>query len=235
MPLHPMQGDHSPQKFWHNVLIFRQKSASMGQTELYLHEKGATFIARGGDLVAVCCAPDWRLVFHTKGRNLAYDVDYKKMQEHSLGLIHKPALEKGLISHSFNRTLSLHTENIKLAGSAEPDGSKDSFFFQTRRARQFDHIDFADADEIHLESHLQTFVNWIYDMGNRKGVPLELKKYFTDGSREVTYETLSVTRADKPADLFTYPTGYKTTERSYDILMSEDPRSTLEDLLGPAK
>ncbi len=222
-------------KVVHNVLVVRQKTESMGQIELYLSDQAGHFSARSGELTATCAAPDWNLVFYSKRRNLAFVASKAKMQQKSMGIFHRPPLEKGLRSRQRDGQLKLDTVKVTIDGSTEPEGSSDMFIYQDRKTKRFKEIDFTVADHISLNANTQIFVNWLYDQSVFTGLPLEQKKYYTDGSVATVYQTTSITHADQPASLFEYPKGYKTTANLLEVVLSEDAKSTLEDLWGDRK
>lgn len=218
-----------------NVLVVHQKTESMGPIELYLSDQAGHFSARGGELTATCAAPDWNLVFYSKRKNLAFVASRAKMQRKSMGIFHRPPLEHGLLHRQRDSRLQLDTLKITIDGSAEPEGSNDLVIFQDRKSKRFKEIDFIVTDHLSLNPNIQIFVNWLYDQSVFPGVPLEQKKYYTDGSAATVYRTTSITHADQPASLFEYPKGYKTASSILEVVLSEDAKSTLEDLWGDRK
>jgi hypothetical protein len=215
-----------------HVLVVRQKTESMGPIELYLSDQAGHFSARGGELTATCAAPDWNLVFYSKRRNLAFVASRAKMQQKSMGIFHRPPLEQGVRRRQRDSQLKLDTLKVTIDGSADPEGSNDLVIFQARKSKRFKEIDFVVADHISLNPNIQIFVNWLYDQSVFPGVPLEQKKYYTDGSASTVYRTTSITHADQPASLFEYPKGYKRTANFLEVVLSEDAKSTLEHLWG---
>jgi len=216
----------------HDVLLLKQRSNRLGFSELYIYSDGAKFLTRNGSLIAVCKAPDWHLVFFNKDRNLGYTCSYESMTKQTLDVFGGPPFSKGKVRHSYDKSFGFHTEVIIIDGKLEPQGSNDPFIFQAREKKKFASLCYVGADSIPLNTHVQSYLRWLYNLGNHQGIPLSFRKSFTDGSSENDYETVSVSRCQRPSAFFSYPTGFKSVSKIVEVEMVEDPRSTLEDLFG---
>ena len=69
-------------------------------------------------------------------------------------------------------------------------------------------------------------------MGSFKGVPLESKTRYMDGTSLMTYTTTSIEHVSKPASFFCLSYRFQESQELLDVMLQEGYVDTLEDLWG---
>lgn len=82
-----------------------------------------------------------------------------------------------------------------------------------------------------FNAFLQSFLDFLFNQSVYKGLPLELKNTYQGGVVETLYSTSSVEYVKRPLSIFDFPIGMKPVTDKLQVLMSEDTKTTLEDLL----
>lgn len=227
----PASSAASPQDM-RDVMIFDQTTNKLGDCQFIFAKDAAKLVAHGGKLVAVCKAPDWRLVFYNAQRNLGIALTYAEMNRRASGIFAGPPYEKGTLSVGIDPKTGLHQVALNVNGAEEPEGRGDAMIFQVRQKKQFAHIRYVVADKVPLDPHAQMFVKWIFSTAQYPGVPMLFESTFTDGTRDLVYKTKLFSRTKVPSSEFSYPTGFTPAKKVIDVAILEDPRETLESLFG---
>lgn len=214
------------------VVVFEQTTNKLGDCKLILGKNVAKLVAHSGKLVAVCKAPDWHLVFYNSPRNVGISCTYEVMKRRASGIFAGPPYDKGTTSVRIDPKTGLHQMVLSVSGKAQPEGRNDALIYQVRNKREFASVRYVVADKVALDPHVQSFVKWIFSTAQDPGVPMAFESIFTDGTKDLVYETKSVSRVKMPVSAFAYPKGFKTVTKLIDVAIIEDPKEALETLFG---
>jgi hypothetical protein len=216
-----------------DVLVVHQRSQNLGNNDLYLADCGGRFVARNGDIIIASKAPDWAIVVCARQRNTGYTMSAAEGKKSSLGLLAgSVSSSQGKASPSDRRLFGLTITDVVSVADIHNRASHDSPIFQDRATKMVLDTTMKIASPCKIGPQLQAFLTWIYNMGSFKGVPLESKTRYMDGTSLMTYTTTSIEHVSKPASFFAYPTGFKKAESLLDVMLQEGYVDTLEDLWG---
>lgn len=215
-----------------DVMLFEQVTNKLGDCKLILGKNVAKLVARSGKLVAVCKAPDWRLVFYNSPRNVGISCTHEEMKRRASGIFAGPPYDKGTTSVMIDPKTGLHQLVLAVSGRAQPEGRSDALIYQVRNKKEFASVRYVVADKLTLDPHVQAFIKWIFSTAQYPGVPMSFESVFTDGSRALVYRTKSVSNTKMPMSSFDYPKGFKAANKIIDVAIVEDPKEALESLFG---
>ena len=155
------------------------------------------------------------------------------MRSAGLGVFNAPIDFFGVKLHPYRDSiLHITTNKAVIDSSRKQLIVTDSFLFQSRRNRALRDTTFRLVDGYKLAPRVQDFLHWLFNQRVLMGVPVELSNTYMDGSAETIYKARSIEKMTVPVSMFAYPQGLARVNDKVDILVTDEAKTTLEDLFG---
>jgi hypothetical protein len=222
-----------PEKMVDDVLLDHIDSRILGKCRLYLSNQGGRFETVDGRVVAVCRPPTWEMKLYAPKSKVVYSMANAKLKANGLGVFTAPVdYSQARVSPDYNALLRVKTLKVSVDVRKQAMVVNDAYIFQTRTKRVLLDSVLRVAQGYKINPFLQSFVDFLFNQSIYQGLPIELKNTYQGGVVETLYSTSSVEYVKRPAAIFDFPIGMKPVTDKIQVLMSEDTKTTLEDLLG---
>lgn len=222
----------TPEKMVDDVLLDHLDSRILGKCRLYLSNQGGRFETVDGRVVAVCRPPTWEMKLYAPKTKVVFSVANAKLKANGLGVFTAPVdYAQARVSPDYDALLRVKTLKVLVDVRKQTMVVNDAYIFQTRTKRVLLDSVMKVAQGYKFNAFLQSFLDFLFNQSVYKGLPLELKNTYQGGVVETLYSTSSVEYVKRPLSIFDFPIGMKPVTDKLQVLMSEDTKTTLEDLL----